>query len=67
MGIALLKTYTLYLRDGRSRDRFVPAMCGSLSEVMRRANELLAQNADCEAIEVFFGDKLLVRVERPTG
>ena len=67
MGIALLKTYTLYLRDGRNMDRFEPAMCRSASEVLGRANALLAQNADCEAIEVFFGDQLIVRVERPAG
>jgi len=67
MGIAVLKTYTLYLRDGRDNDRFEPAMCASASEVVGRANTLLARNPDCEAIEVFFGDKMLIRVERPSS
>ena len=67
MGVSVLKTYTLYLRDGRDTARFEPAMCRSASEVVGRANDLLEQNPDCEAIEVFFGDKLLVRVERSGG
>lgn len=63
----MLKTYTLYLRDGRDARRFEPVLCRSAPEVMSRANALLALNPDCEAIEVFFGDKMLIRVERPAG
>ena len=63
----MLKTYTLYLRGGRDDNRFEPAMCRSASEVMARANQLLAESADSEAVEVFFDDRMLVRVERPAG
>jgi len=67
VGVALLKTYTLYLRDGRNPSRFEPAMRRSASEVVGRAEALLVLNPDCDAIEVFFGDQMIVRVERPAG
>jgi len=39
----------------------------SASEVVGRAEALLVLNPDCDAIEVFFGDQMIVRVERPAG
>lgn len=66
-GVCVLKTYTLYLRDGRDTARFEPAMGRSASEVVGRAHDVLAENPDCIAVEVFFGDTLIVRVERPAG
>jgi hypothetical protein len=60
----VLKTYTLYLRDGRDRVRFEPAMCRTNGEAMARARELLELHGECEAVEVFFGDDFLYRVAR---
>jgi hypothetical protein len=61
----LLKTYTLYLRDGASEVRFEPALCASVWEARARGAALLAQHPECEAVEVFFGDDLLFRVGLP--
>jgi hypothetical protein len=66
-GNALLKTYTLYLRDGASDDRFEPALCNSDWEARSRAAALLVQHPECETVEVFFGDDLLFRVGALAG
>lgn len=60
----MLKTYTIYLRDGREPSRFEPALCPDDIEALRRARELLALHAECQAVEVFFGDTRLFLVER---
>jgi hypothetical protein len=65
--MAYLKTYTLFLRGGGDEGRFEPALCLTASEAMARARELLADHAECEAIEVFLGDSLLFRVARADG
>ena len=62
-GNALLKTYTLFLRDGGDGNRFEPAMCRSEFDALTRARKLLSQHPECEAVEVFFGHDLLFRVE----
>jgi hypothetical protein len=63
----LLKTYTLYLRDGASDGRFEPVLCTSDWEARTRAAALLVQHPDSELIDVFFGDDLLFRVRLPTA
>lgn len=60
----MLKTYTIYLRDGRKPSRFEPALCRDDVEALRRGRELLALHAECHAVEVFFGDTRLFHVER---
>lgn len=64
-GDGLLKTYTIYLRDGRDPVRFEPAMRRSAAEAMARAIELFEQHTECEAVEVYFGDDFLYRIARP--
>jgi hypothetical protein len=59
----LLKTYTIFLRDGGDHDRFEPSLCRSDADALSRARALLAQHPECEAVEVFFGSDLLFRVE----
>jgi hypothetical protein len=63
----LLKTYTLYLRDGGDQLRFEPAMARSDVEALKRARELLARHPECEAVEVYFGDQNLFRVAAKAG
>ena len=64
----MLKTYTLFLRDGGDGARFEPALARTDLDAMTRARELLARHPECEAVEVFFGDELLFRVEaRPAS
>lgn len=61
----MLKTYTLYLRDGRDGpSAFEPAMCRSNDEAVAKALELLDRHPDCHAVDVFFGDTELFRVKR---
>ena len=60
----LLKTYTLYLRDGGDGLRFLPVLCWNDVEAMARARELLPLHPECEAIDVFFGDDSVCRMER---
>ena len=60
----MLKTYTLYLRDGGDADRFVPALCASDADAIARARMLLADHPECHMIEVFFGENLLFSIER---
>lgn len=57
--MALIKTYTAYLRDGGEKDRFEPLMCASDGAAMTRARQLLADHPECDVIEVFFGSELL--------
>lgn len=56
------KTYTLYLRDDGPKRRFEPALCRTDVEAMARARELLAAHPECEAVEVFFGDRHIARI-----
>jgi len=58
----MLKTYTLYLRDGSPRRRFEPALCRTDADAMARAREVLAAHPECEAVEVFFGDRHIVSI-----
>jgi hypothetical protein len=58
----MLKTYTLYLRDGSPLRRFEPALCRTDVDAMARARELLAAHPECEAVEVFFGDRHIVSI-----
>lgn len=60
----MLKTYTLYLRDGVDRVRFEPSMCRTDAEAMARARKLLELNPECKAVEVLFGNDLLFRINR---
>lgn len=58
------KTYTLYLRDGSDKVRFEPALCSTDVEAMARARALLAIHAECETIDVYFGDDCLCCIGR---
>jgi|GEM_PF-3531823 hypothetical protein len=60
----MLKTYTLYLRDGRDPVRFEPALCRTTGEAMARARALLELHGECEAVEVYFGQDFLYRFAR---
>ncbi|HXQ16156.1 MAG TPA: hypothetical protein VN814_16175 [Caulobacteraceae bacterium] len=60
----MLKTYTLYLRDGSDDVRFEPAMCSSDAEALARARMLLSEHPECEAVDVFFGGDQLFRFGR---
>lgn len=55
----MLKTYTLYLRDGSTPSRFEPALCRTDAEAMARANTLLALHPECATVDVFLGDVCL--------
>ena len=62
----MLTTYTLYLRGGpNSPDPFEPFLGRTGSEAIERARTLLEQRPQYEAVEVFFGDNRLFRVQRP--
>ncbi|WP_421931830.1 hypothetical protein [Phenylobacterium sp.] len=60
----MLKTYTIYLRDGGEGTRFEPALCENDLEALTRARELLALHAECEAVEVYFSETYLFHVRR---
>ena len=60
----MLKTYTLYLRDGRDDAGFEPALCATDAQAMGRAREMLELREACEAIDVYLGDDFLCRVNR---
>ncbi|MBV9994185.1 MAG: hypothetical protein JO127_03130 [Caulobacteraceae bacterium] len=60
----MLKTYTIFLRDGREPSRFEPALCGGDSEAMARARELLVRHPECGSADVFFGQTQLFSVVR---
>ena len=60
----MLKTYTLYLRDGGEAVRFVPALCKTDADAIARARMLLVEHPECATIEIFFGEKLLFTIER---
>jgi hypothetical protein len=62
----MLKTYTLYLRDGGADDRFEPAMCETDVEALARARELLVHHPECETVEVYFDQDCLFVVRRPS-
>ncbi len=65
MGGQMLITYTLYLRGGPERpDAFEPFMGRSGGHAIERARALLEQRPHYEAIDVFFGDTRLFRVQR---
>jgi hypothetical protein len=61
---AMLKTYTLYLRDHGAEARFEPALCQSDADAMAKARALLAAHPECFAIDVCFGDDRLFRIGR---
>lgn len=63
-GTDLLKTYTLYLRDGRDEVRFEPALCRTDALAMAHARELLELHEACKAIDIYLGDDFLCRVNR---
>ena len=64
--LALLKTYTLYLRDGETGPAaFEPVMCMDDSEVVAKALQVLESNPHYHAVDVFFGDTELFRVKQP--
>ena len=66
--MSLLKTYTLYLRDGADGESaFEPALCKGNDEAVARAMELLGRNPQCHAVDVFFGEQELFRVKQPTS
>ena len=60
----MLKTYTLYLRDGRDDAGFEPALCVTDAQAMGCARELLDVHDACEAIDIYLGDDFLCRVNR---
>ena len=60
----MLKTYTFYLRDSGQTDRFVPAMCATDAEAIRRGRILLADHPECETVEVVFDNSLLFTIDR---
>lgn len=62
--MAVLKTYTLYLRDHGDAVRFEPTLCSTDLDAMARSRALLDAHPECEAIEVFFGEERLFIVDR---
>jgi hypothetical protein len=60
----VLKTYTIYLRDGGEATRFEPALCENDLDALTRAREVLARHTECEAVEVYFGETCLFHVGR---
>lgn len=60
----MVKTYTLYLRDGGAHQRFVPAMCLNDVEALSRARALLEVHPECETIDIYYGDSHLFSVGR---
>lgn len=58
----MVRTYTLYLRDGGDQTRFEPALCRDDVEALARARELLALHPECESVEAYFGDAHLFTV-----
>ncbi len=63
--MALLKTYSLFVRDSDGlASIFEPAMCGTHSEAMAKARDLLARHPSCEAVEAYLGDLELFRMKQ---
>ena len=61
----MLMTYTLYLQGAaEGPDSFEPFMARSGGEAMERARTLLEERPECNAVEVFFGETQLFRVQR---
>jgi len=61
----MLKTYTVYLRDGRDGpSAFEPVLCRTPAEAMTLAREILARHPQCEGADVFFGGEELFRVKQ---
>lgn len=64
-----MKTYTMYLRRAGEpapacdpAPAFEPVLCASDVEAFRKARELLSQRPGVSAIDVYFGEDLLVTV-----
>ncbi len=65
-GETMLTTYTLYLRDGREGpDAFEPFMAETAGAAITRGQVLLGDNPLFTAVDVYFGETLLFRVQRP--
>ena len=64
-GGTMLRTYTLFLRNSSTPDRFVPFLARSDVEALRHARTLLNDHPECEIVEVHFGKERLFTVERP--
>ncbi|MCC7266292.1 MAG: hypothetical protein IT546_03010 [Caulobacteraceae bacterium] len=53
--------YEFYVSDSHRRPRFVPVVCESERDLVRRARELLEQE-QAEAVEVRCGDRIVFRL-----
>ena len=62
-GACAMKTYTMYLRRAdEPAPAFEPVLCANDIEAIRKARELLSQRPAVTAIDVYFGEDLLVTV-----
>lgn len=57
----MLTTYEFYIAQKDSPPRFVPVLCASELELMRRAREMLAQEG-AAFVEVRRGGEVLLRL-----
>jgi hypothetical protein len=58
-----MKTYTMYVReDEEDPTSFEPVMCLDDIDAMRKARALLSSRAGATAVDVYFGDVLVVTV-----
>jgi len=58
-----MKTYTMYFRRaGDEEIRFEPVLCANDLDAIRKARKLLADSAEVDSIDVFFGDERIVTV-----
>lgn len=56
-------TYTMYLeRAGGDQRDFEPVLCANDADAIRKAREILAARPEVTAVDVFFGEQLLVTV-----
>jgi predicted dinucleotide-binding enzyme len=56
-------TYTMYLRrDAEARPDFEPVICANDADAIRKARALLQARPGVKAVDVYFGDQLLVTV-----
>jgi hypothetical protein len=60
----MLKTYAFYLHDGQEPVTFVPMLCSTDVEALRRARALLKDHPEYETIEVLFGDQHVFTIEQ---
>ena len=59
----MLITYTLYLIDSEGGRQFEPVLCDGPVGAIEQARALKSRRPGCAAVEVFFGEALVVRIE----